>query len=209
MSAFVPAKILKFIIRAGKLKTNCMLNDTRRRTRTCSPCAYSGARPARGARGGNRPLWREGGDRPSHGGGAEASPLEAETGLLGERAATGPLGVGRQPAPAGGQAGSHGGAARNIMWSRYSTPWHDTTSKGSIPSHSGTKRLFMPEIGRRYMESCAILVAQRMSPAADVWARGRQARAPATGVDAIGAAGPFPNRGESGGGICPGCSDSL
>ena len=40
------------------------------------------------------------------------------------------------------------------------------------------------------MESCAILVAQRMSPAADVWARGRKARAPATGVDGTGAAWP-------------------
>ena len=40
------------------------------------------------------------------------------------------------------------------------------------------------------MESCAILEAQRMSPAADVWARGRKARAPATGVDGTGAAGP-------------------
>ena len=96
--------------------------------------------------------------------GEDASPLEAETGLLGERAVTGPLGVGRRPAPAGGQAGSHGGAARIVMWSSYSTPWHDTTSKGSMPSHSGIQRLFIPEIGRRYMESCAILVAQRMSP---------------------------------------------
>jgi hypothetical protein len=40
------------------------------------------------------------------------------------------------------------------------------------------------------MESCAILEAQRMSPAADVWARGRKARAPATGVDRTGAAWP-------------------
>ena len=40
------------------------------------------------------------------------------------------------------------------------------------------------------MESCAISVAQRMSPAADVWVRGRKARAPATGVDGTGAAWP-------------------
>ena len=45
-----------------------------RRTRASSHCAHSGTRPARGAGGGNQPLWREGGDRPSRGRGRKPKP---------------------------------------------------------------------------------------------------------------------------------------
>ena len=130
------------------------------------------------------------------------APLEAEPGPR-EDGEPGPLEDG--PGPSGTFQNGRWDGTRSRQAARQTamaalpvTSWGSDTQRhgnttpntGPMAIQSGQQDCLCPEIGRKYMESCAILVAQRISPAADVWARGRKARAPATGVDGTGAAGP-------------------
>ena len=97
---------------------------------------------------------------------------------------------GGHPVPAGGAADRHGGAARNVMRSEYSKRYDHISRRMAFWLRQYSE-FYCRKVGRD-KESCAILVAQRMSPAAGVRERGRQARSPATGVDGNGAARPVP-----------------